>query len=106
MPKKKSQAAASFTRIIDERYAIPKRKGGGSVKIEAWADTAGNIVKYNIAYINHALFMGDNGRVIGYDNAHDYHHRHHFGDIFPVEDFTTYEEIVERFERDIAEYLT
>lgn len=105
MPKKKSNPTPNFTKVIDERYAIPKRKGGGSLKIEAWANAKGQVIKYNIAYINHAIFAGDNGRVIGYDNAHDYHHKHLLGEIFPIEDFISYEEIVERFEQDIKEYL-
>lgn len=105
MPKKKSSPIASFTKTIDEHYAIPKRKGGGFIRIEAWTDASGKVVKYNIAYINHSIFAGDNGRVIGYDNAHDYHHKHVLGEIFPVADFRSYEEIVERFERDMTEYL-
>lgn len=28
-------------------------------------------------FLNHELYQGDNGRVIGYDNAHGYHHRHY-----------------------------
>ena len=106
MPKKKSHPTPGFTKVIDERYNIPKRRGSGSIKIEAWADSAGLVVKYNIAYINHTVFAGDNGSVIGYDNAHDYHHKHVLGDIFPDKDFISYEEIVERFEQDIKEYLT
>ena len=54
--------------------------------------------------------MGDNGVAVdGFqvynDNAHDYHHKHLLGEIFPIEDFISYEEIVERFEQDIKEYL-
>lgn len=48
---------------------------------------------------NHALFAGDNGRVVGYDNAHDGHHRHVFGVVEPVV-FVSFEDIEERFERD------
>jgi uncharacterized protein YfaT (DUF1175 family) len=68
-------------------------------------DINGDVVKYNMAYINHDLYQQDNGRVIGYDNAHDYHHKHHFGEIEPVDNFVSYEEILERFEREIREYI-
>ena len=57
------------------------------------------LTRYNLAYINHALFAGDNGRVVGYDNAHDGHHRHVFGVVEPGE-FVSFEDIEERFERD------
>lgn len=43
--------------------------------------------------------MGDNGRVVGYDNRHGYHHRHCFGKVEAIE-FTSYDDIEQRFERD------
>lgn len=58
-----------------------------------------------MAYINHRLYQQDNGRVIGYDNAHNYHHRHYFGEVKPVDDFISYEDILERFENEIREYI-
>ncbi len=27
------------------------------------------VTRYNLAYINHEMFQGDNGRVLGFDNA-------------------------------------
>ena len=54
---------------------------------------------YNLAYINHKLHAGDNVPVVGYDNAHDGHHRHYFGVVEPV-DVVSFEEIEERFEQD------
>jgi len=94
-----------YLKVVDESYSVPQKKGGGSIKIEAWQDSHGNIVKYSIAYINHSIYQGDNGRVIAYDNAHDYHHKHYFGDIAPVDDFISYEDLVERFEQEIKEYI-
>ena len=52
-----------------------------------------------MAYIKHRLHEGDNGRVVGYDNQHGYHHRHYFGKVEKV-DFISYEDIEERFEQD------
>jgi len=74
------------------------------IRIEAWENSSGTIIKYNISYINFALCQADNGRVFGYDNAHDYHHKHFFGKITPI-DFTSYEKLVEQFEKEIKEYI-
>ena len=30
-------------------------------------DSQGKVVRYNLAYINHDVFQGDNGRVVGYE---------------------------------------
>ena len=43
------------------------------------------VARYNLAYINHAICQGDNGRVLGFDNAHDTHRRHYMGEIEAVE---------------------
>jgi len=104
MRKQKSRGA--FVKVVDERFTLTSNRGGGAIKIEAWEDNSGEIVKYNITYINHRIFQGDNGRVVGYDNAHGYHHKHYLGEISSVDDFMNYEQIVERFENDIKEYLT
>lgn len=101
-----AKAKQHYIKVIDERYSLSKKRGGGIIKIEAWEDVSGIVVKYNIAYINHALYQGDNGRVLGYDNAHDYHHKHELGIIYPIDDFVSYENIVERFEAELKEYLT
>lgn len=102
MAKKKN---LTFLKVVDERYTLPKSKGGGTIKIEAWENNDGKVVKYNIAFINHQLFQKDNGRVLGYDNAHNYHHKHFFGEISAVEDFKGYEDIVKRFEQELKEYI-
>jgi len=44
----------------------------------------------------------DNGRVLGYDNSHDYHHRHFMGEV-EVTEFTTYVALVERFIGEVHE---
>jgi hypothetical protein len=44
----------------------------------------------------------DNGRVIGYDNAHGYHHRHFMGQLEHLE-FRTYEDLNCRFLGEIQE---
>ncbi len=62
-------------------------------------DELGRVVRYNLAYINHAIVSGDHGRVVGYDNAHGYHHRHYMGVVEPIE-FVSFEDIEVRFEAD------
>jgi hypothetical protein len=52
-----------------------------------------------LAYVNHALFKGDNGRVVGYDNQHGYHHRHYFGKVSAVA-FVSFKEVENQFETD------
>lgn len=88
------------TKIIDESHMISDKRGNGKLRREIWVDSVtGKVARYNLAYINHKLYAGDNGRVVGYDNAHDGHHRHYFGVVEPV-DFVSFEDIEERFEQD------
>jgi len=49
-----------------------------------------------LAYINHGVYSGDNGRVVGYDNNHGSHHRHLMGQMSLVT-FTSLEELEVRF---------
>ena len=87
-------------KIIDESHKIADKRGNGKLRREVWVDPlTREVTRYNLAYINHKLFAGDNGRVVGYDNAHDGHHRHFFGVVEPVT-FVSFEEIETRFEQD------
>lgn len=58
------------TKIHDERRVITKRRGNGELRREVWADAKRGVTHYNLAYINREAYRGDNGRVIGHDNAH------------------------------------
>lgn len=88
------------TKVVDEIHKIPDKRGNGVLRREVWVDdSTGEVTRYNLAYINHRLFAGDNGRVVGYDNAHHGHHRHCFGSIEAV-DFSGFEDVEARFERD------
>ena len=42
--------------------------------------------------------------MLGFDNAHDYHHRHYMGKVAPVK-FVSYEQTLERFEREWQEIV-
>jgi hypothetical protein len=50
------------------------------------------------------VFAKDNGRVLGYDNAHGYHHRHYMGKV-EAYDFSSYEATVERFQIEWSEIV-
>ena len=86
-------------KIIDETHKIPDKRGTGLLRRELWVDKNGKITRYNLAYINYKVHCADNGRVVGYDNQHGYHHRHYFGRVEPI-DFVSFEEVEKRFEHD------
>ena len=66
------------------------------LKEEVWQDQDGQVVKYSLAYVNPALCGVDNGRVLGYDNSHDHHHRHFMG-LQESFEFTGFEAVATRF---------
>jgi hypothetical protein len=89
----------SDKKLIDESHVISPKRGNGMLRREVWVDEKGRITRYNLAYINLQLFSGDNGRVIGFDNAHGYHHRHYYGKVEAVV-FTSYEDTEILFEKE------
>jgi hypothetical protein len=91
-------------KIADDVHVLPRKRGGGILRREVWVDGQGRGVRYNLAYINRELHQGDNGGVLGYDNRHDYHHRHYFGEVSAVE-FKSFESTEERFQAEWHELL-
>ena len=90
-----------------ERFELKSKSGGGLLSYEVWGYIVKGktiVTRYNLAYINHAIYSGDNGRVLGFDNAHDYHHRHFMGKVETVE-FISYEATLERFQREWLEVV-
>jgi len=81
--------------------ATPSRSAEVTASYDARVsvDGAGTVSRYNLAYINHDLHQGDNDRVVGYDNAHGFHHRHYFGRVELFE-FVSFDDIEDRFARD------
>lgn len=77
------------------------KRRGGYLKREVLLEN-GKVTKYALTYINPRVCAADNGRVLGYDNQHGYHHRHFMGEVKPFE-FTSYQELVERFQREVGE---
>ena len=86
--------------IIDQSPKISDKRGNGKLRREVWVDeVTKRITRTSLAYINHNIYQGDNGRVVGYDNAHDGHHRHYFSVVQAIE-FISFEDIEARFEQD------
>lgn len=85
-----------------ERFELKPKSGDGLLSYEVWGyrikgETV--VTRYNLAYINHAMYSGDNGRVLGFDNPHGYHHRHFMGKVEAVE-FESYEATLDRFQQE------
>lgn len=94
--------------LEQERFELKQRSGGGVLSYEVWGyQERGKktvVTRYNLAYINHSICHVDNGRVLGFDNAHDYHHRHYMGEVAAVE-FTSYEATLEKFQQEWLEIV-
>lgn len=95
------------TLLEQERFELKPKSGGGLLSYEVWGYVEKGktvVTRYNLAYINHAIYPGDNGRVLGFDNAHGYHHRHCMGEIEAVE-CVSYEATQERFQQEWLEIV-
>ena len=89
-------------KVVDETIYLTRPRRGALLKEEVWRAGDGRIVKYSLAYINVMVCPVDNGRVLGYDNSHDHHHRHYMGRQWPF-DFTGYEALAVRFYSEVKE---
>jgi Family of unknown function (DUF6516) len=90
-----------------ETFELKAKHGGGVLSYEVWGYVSRGktqVTRYNLAYINPQLYAKDNGRVLGFDNAHGYHHRHFMGKVEAVE-FESYEAIAERFQAEWQELV-
>jgi len=97
--------APEETLLERERFELKPKSGGGLLSYEVWGFREKGktvVTRYSLTYVNHEIFQGDNGRVLGFDNAHGYHHRHYMGEIESVE-FVSYEATLDRFQREWVE---
>lgn len=94
----------SETKIRDERHKISEKRGNGQLRREVWVDQRGGVTRYNLAYINHRVFAGDNGRVLGFDNQHGRHHRHFMG-VEETTGFVSFEDLEIRFDAEWSSLL-
>lgn len=100
----------SRTEILleQERFELKPKSGGGLLNYEVWGyKEKGKTIatRYALAYINHAICKEDNGRVLGFDNAHNYHHHHYMGKVEAVE-FESYEATLDRFQQEWTEIIS
>jgi len=83
-------------RVVDATHPI----GTGKMREEVWQDSTGKVVRYNLAFIDCQKCHKDSGRVLGYDSAHGYHHRHWMGAVEAIE-FPGYEKLLTRFCKEV-----
>src|SRR5450631_3566079 len=89
-------------KVVDETILLKRPRRGARLREEVWQAKDGKITKYSLAYTNHLVCPVDNGRVLGYDNSHNYHHRHFMGSVEPVK-FENYESLSKRFYAEVDE---
>jgi hypothetical protein len=86
-----------LTKVVDDTSVLRCKCGVEMIlREEVIQDGRGRIVTYNLALIHFAICPKDNGRVLGYDNAHGHHHRHFMGSVESAE-FTSYASTLARF---------
>jgi hypothetical protein len=91
----------SIQTVSIEIHRLKGRRKGALLKEQIRLED-GTVVSYSLAYINLRRCSVDNGRVLGYDNSHDYHHRHLMGKVETIE-VTSYLSLVEQFIREVHE---
>jgi hypothetical protein len=96
------KARSKLEKVTDESSVIRCMAGDGLIRIEEWKDGSGKVVRFNLAFINFHLFPRDNGRVLGYDTAHGYLHRHFAGAVELIE-HAEYDVVFERFIEEVQE---
>jgi len=101
MARKRRPTKAKHEKRVEQTLYLSGRRRGAVLKEEVWYEGE-RVVKYSLAYINPRICGADNGRVLGYDNTHEYHHRHLMGKVEEIE-FPGYEKLVARFEREVHE---
>jgi hypothetical protein len=73
--------------------------GIGILREEVWVNAQGNVMRYNLAFLLPHRFQADNGRILGFDNAHSIHERHFMGNATKTS-FTNYAATARRFFRE------
>jgi hypothetical protein len=89
---------------VRDQFYPRGRKGGVVVRIQADYSRSGRLLRYSMTLIDAHQGVPDEGRVLGYDNAHGQHHRHYQGNVEAVE-FESYENTERRFEAEVRQYL-
>ena len=90
----------SLHKITDYETEFWCAGGTGVLREEVWVDAQGKVARYNLAFILPHLSGVDNGRVLGFDNAHGVNKRHCLGEVSAVE-FSQYPATARRFYREV-----
>ena len=103
-PKAKERSGPETIKTEDVEYHLRCTSGSKAIyREEVWEDQAGNVVKYNLAFIHFGICQQDHGRAVGYDNAHGRHERHFMGEVQEVE-FVSYDLTLRRFQSEVRHY--
>ncbi|MGA9644031.1 MAG: DUF6516 family protein [Terriglobales bacterium] len=101
MAGKQQRTRVQREKRVDQTLYLSSQGRGAVLKEEVWYESE-RVVEYGLAYINPRIYAADNGRVLGYDNTHNYHHRHFMGKVEKIE-FHGYDALVKRFESELYE---
>jgi len=99
--RKRARQTAKLEKLVDQTSYLAGKRRGAILKEEVWLQGK-KVVKYSLAYINTLICAIDNGRVLGYDNSHNRHHRHYMGETQAIE-FSSYESLANRFEKEVKD---
>jgi len=91
---------SKLRKITDYTTRFRCGEGIAVLREEVWMSGRGQVVQYNLALIARHLSGIDNGRILGYDNAHGQHERHFMGKVKPAT-FTSYSTTAKRFFREV-----
>lgn len=101
MSRKPVTNAVKREKRVDETLHLSGARRGAVLKEEVWYEDD-RLMKYSLAYINPRICSVDNGRVLGYDNTHQHHHRHFRGMTEQIA-FSNYPALVARFEQELQQ---
>lgn len=96
-----SKKARPVETVLTEVNPLKGKRKGAVLKEQVWFED-GKVIAYSLAYINLKRCGLGNGRVLGFDNSHGYHHRHFMGNVEAIA-FTTYAAQLKRFMKEVRE---
>ena len=84
----------------DDEAVFACAGGIGLLREEVWVGDGERVVRYNLAFLLPHISRTDNGRILGYDNAHGSHERHFMGKVAQFE-FQSYPALARHFYREV-----
>ena len=101
MPKRKPPKPERPVEHLVRHYFGKKRSLPLS-QVQWFEDREGRVIRYAFAYIDFAICNRDNGRVLGYDDAHGYAERHWMGTASQVPP-ASFDETLAKFRAEVNE---